>query len=131
MGTLCTEVGKMMSVTVTTKTCSIATTCSTRRRLADERRLTVNANSQFTVSGLTPTQASNGATAIAGTSVSALTTAINTAISADSSLNVTVSGVQSVAKPTVTDTSSVSAAVALGSCRCWFLRAQHMSSDFD
>merc|ERR1719429_547414 len=28
--TLCSEVGKMMSVTVTTKTCSIATTCSTR-----------------------------------------------------------------------------------------------------
>merc|ERR1712047_143687 len=95
--------------------CAVTTGCSTRRRLAEERRLAVNVKSAYAMGGLTATQASSGSTAIAAVSVADVTTAINAARAADpTTANINISGVKAIAKPTTTDTSSVNAAVALG-----------------
>merc|ERR1712039_624603 len=96
--------------------CEITTGCSTRRRLAEERRLAaVTVKSAFTVKDLTATQASSGSTNIAKVSTADLKSGIAAAKNKDPSLaNITVSDVLKITKPTTTDTSSVDAAVALG-----------------
>merc|ERR1711953_1482268 len=82
--TLCEKIVGFMGLGVSFKSkCAITTTCSTRRRLAEERRLTVNANSGYAVSGLTANQASNGSAAIATKSVTEVTTALQAARAAD------------------------------------------------
>merc|ERR1712004_440637 len=114
--TLCEKIVGFMGLPASKKSdCAVTTGCSTRRRLAEERRLAVNVKSAYAVSGLTATQASSGSTAIAAVSVADVTTAINAAKAADpATANIAVSGVKAIKKPTTTDTSSVSAAVALG-----------------
>merc|ERR1712012_1454077 len=114
---LCEEIIKLMGLpsTFDNKNCAITTACGYRRRLAEERRLAVAVNSAFAVSGLTANPASAGSTAVAGKSAADVKAAIMSAVAADTSLSgINVTGVKVIAKPKTTDTSNVSAAVALG-----------------
>merc|ERR1712241_524403 len=86
--------------------------CPARRRLAEARRLAVTTKIDYTVSGLTQADARAAATQISGKSAADLKAAIVTAVQMDTSLNVTITNMQTTSARSVNPQGASFAAAA-------------------